>query len=203
MKRVSLLMVIAVVGAALVAFAGALTEAEREFGLEHLEKSRQGLLDATRGLSEAQWNFKESPERWSVAEIVEHLALSEDALRRLIVEQVMKTPALTEPRADVEETDAQVVSRVGDRSRRFRAPQEVRPTGRFGSPQETLKYFLDTRAKTLALLKTTPGLRAHALEAPVGMKLDAYQWILYISAHTVRHTKQLEEVKSDPNFPKE
>jgi hypothetical protein len=33
--------------------------------------------------------------------------------------------------------------------------------------------------------------------------LDAYQWILLISAHSERHTKQIEEVKADPNFPKE
>jgi hypothetical protein len=37
--------------------------------------------------------------------------------------------------------------------------------------------------------------------APVLGPLDAYQWILLISAHSERHTKQIEEVKADPNFP--
>jgi hypothetical protein len=32
--------------------------------------------------------------------------------------------------------------------------------------------------------------------------LDAYRWVLLMSAHTERHTNQIKEVKADPNFPK-
>jgi hypothetical protein len=38
--------------------------------------------------------------------------------------------------------------------------------------------------------------------SPVGQPLDAYQWVLYLSAHSERHTKQILEVKADPSFPK-
>ena len=41
------------------------------------------------------------------------------------------------------------------------------------------------------------------LPHPVLGPLDAYQWILRISAHSESHTKQIEEVKADPSFPKE
>jgi len=40
------------------------------------------------------------------------------------------------------------------------------------------------------------------MDSPLGKKMDAYQWILFIAAHSERHTKQLLEVKADPNFPK-
>ncbi len=40
------------------------------------------------------------------------------------------------------------------------------------------------------------------MDTPLGRKLDAYQWVLLISAHCERHMKQIEEVKADPNFPK-
>jgi hypothetical protein len=32
---------------------------------------------------------------------------------------------------------------------------------------------------------------------------DGYQWLVLISAHSARHTLHIEEVKADPNFPKE
>jgi hypothetical protein len=60
-----------------------------------------------------------------------------------------------------------------------------------------------SRARTLEFLEANTGLRAHAVDSPLGKKLGAYQWVLYISAHSERHTKQLKEVMADANFPKE
>ena len=37
---------------------------------------------------------------------------------------------------------------------------------------------------------------------PLGQPLDAYEWLLFVAAHSERHTKQILEVKADPNFPK-
>ena len=36
----------------------------------------------------------------------------------------------------------------------------------------------------------------------MGKTLDAYEWLLFLAAHSERHTKQIDEVKADPNFPK-
>jgi hypothetical protein len=51
-----------------------LTPAELEQGCRHLERTLTGVLAATDGLSDAQWKFKPAPDRWSIAEIVEHVA---------------------------------------------------------------------------------------------------------------------------------
>jgi len=37
---------------------------------------------------------------------------------------------------------------------------------------------------------------------PVASMGTGYEWILFIAAHSERHTKQILEVKADPNFPK-
>jgi hypothetical protein len=37
---------------------------------------------------------------------------------------------------------------------------------------------------------------------PAVQEADAYQWLLFLSAHTERHTKQIEEVKATAGFPK-
>jgi hypothetical protein len=45
-------------------------------------------------------------------------------------------------------------------------------------------------------------MRNHVTESPMLGAMDAYQLMLLISAHTARHTAQIEEVKAHPNFPK-
>ncbi|MGH9863680.1 MAG: DUF1579 family protein [Candidatus Acidiferrales bacterium] len=177
----------------------ALDPADLERGRKHLEQSRSYLQGAIAGLSKKQWSYKASPERWSPAEIVEHLAVSEDFLMNLIQERVMKAPPTHEPR-DLRAMDDKVLGMIGDRTFSAKAPEPVAPAGKFASPQAAMQHFLESRAKTLAFLANTPDLRAHLTEAPFG-KADAYQWLLLISAHTERHTKQLLEARADTKFP--
>ena len=70
------------------------TQAEKERAIQYLEKTKQGVLDATKGLSDAQWNFKAGPDRWSIAQCVEHIAAAEDYIRGSVAEKVMLAPAV-------------------------------------------------------------------------------------------------------------
>src|SRR5215831_15849223 len=175
-----------------------LTKEERTRAIKYLEQTEAGVLAATKGLSEAQWNFKPGPDRWSIAEVAEHIAASEDLIRDNIQTNVMKSPARTE-KEDVKALDDLVMQKVPDRSVKRQTIEPLRPTNRYGSPKDTLKHFKDSRAKTLAFAKDTKDLRQHAADSPFGKKLDAYQWVLFLAAHSERHTKQIDEVKADPN----
>jgi len=177
-----------------------LTPADKEKAVKYLETTRKNIEEATRGLSDAQWNFKSAPDRWSVAECVEHIAATEDRLQGMVIAQVMKAPGA--PDRDVAKVDTMVMTMIPDRSHKAQAPEELKPTNRFGGPDGSLRHFEETRTKTEDLLKNTPDLRAHAVDSPMGVKLDAYEWILFMGAHSERHTKQILEVKADPNFPK-
>jgi len=55
-----------------------LTDQERKFALDHLTQSKEKFLNAIKGLSQEQLNFKSTPESWSVAECAEHIAISEN-----------------------------------------------------------------------------------------------------------------------------
>src|SRR5262245_63236982 len=95
-----------------------------------------------------------------------------------------------------------VVSAIPDRSRKAKAPEPLVPTGRWSTP-EALDHFQQSRANTIQYLQSTPDLRGHATaENPFQQPMDGYQWLLFIAAHSERHTKQILEVKADPNFPK-
>ncbi|HXE33243.1 MAG TPA: DinB family protein [Verrucomicrobiae bacterium] len=176
------------------------SQADKDRAIQYLEKTKQGVIDATKGLSDAQWNFKAGPDRWSIAQCTEHIAAAEDYIRGIVVEKVMAAPAV--PGRDLKKTDDAVVAIIPDRSQKAQAPEPLVPTNRFGSPDASLKHFLESREKTEDFLKTTTGLRDHAVDSPMGTKLDGYQFILLIAAHSERHTKQILEVKADPNYPK-
>lgn len=191
----------AVLALAAVVAAASLTESEKKEGLEQLNRTRAGVIEATKGLSEAQWNFKPGPERWSVAEVLEHIVLVEDFLLENTSQKVMQAPAGKADR-DYKSTDKMVLSAIADRTKKAQAPEPAIPKGRW-SPEESLDHFLKSRERTMEFLRSTPGLRDHVTDSPLGQPLDGYQWLLYISAHSERHTKQILEVKADPSFPKE
>lgn len=178
-----------------------LSAEELQRATAHLEQKRAAFIASLKGLSEAQWNFKPAPTRWSVAEVAEHIAAAEDLLRGNVTDQVLQAPARTEP-ADVKALDDLVLTVIADRTHKAQAPEPLVPTRRFGGVPKTVEHFTESRAKTLAVLTDQANdLRAHAVDSPLGKPLDAYQWLLFISAHCERHTKQIEEVKADPNFP--
>jgi hypothetical protein len=179
------------------------SQADKDRALAYLESTKKGVVEATKGLSDPQWNFKAGPDRWSIAEVMEHLAAAEDMIRGMNQEQVMKSAAIpARDSAELQKIDAMVVAMVPDRSHKIQAPEPLKPTNRFGSPTDAEKHFLESRATTEEYLKTATDLRAHAIDSPMGVKLDGYEWILLIAAHSERHTKQMLEVKADPNFPK-
>src|SRR5437660_1580131 len=185
---------------AVAASAQEVTQAEKDKALQYLETTKKNVLESTKGLSEAQWNFKPAPDRWSVAQVMEHIAAAEDFIRDITKEKVMTSPA-GEPGRDFKKTDEAVLMMVPDRTHKVQAPEPLVPTNRFGSPDGSLKHFVESRAATEDFLKSTAGLRDHVMDSPLG-KLDGYEFVLFIAAHSERHTKQINEVKADPNFPK-
>jgi len=198
----SLALLLVVFGAVAVK-AQEVSQADKDRALQYLETTKNGVVNATKGLSDVQWNFKAAPDRWCIAEVVEHLAAAEDMLRSMTQEQVMKTPAIpARDPAELKKIDEGVLAQVPDRSHKIQAPEPLKPTNRFGSPAEAEKHFVESRAATEAYLKNTPDLRGHAVDSPMGVKLDGYEWVLLIAAHSERHTKQILEVKADSNFPK-
>ena len=197
--RKAILLLCAAVCFAPAVFAQSLSQPDREKGIKYLEQTRDAIVADTKNLTPAQWNFKAAPDKWSVAMTLEHVALAEDGFFQTITEKVMKSPAGA-PDRDIAKFDALVLAMVPDRSTKRQAPAELVPTGRW-TPAETLDHFLQSRARTIEFLRTTPDLRQHVMDSPLG-PLDAYEWVLFTAAHSERHTKQILEVEASPNFPK-
>ena len=172
---------------------------DREKLVQDLERTRDKFLKSVEGLSEAQWNYKAAPEKWSIAQCAEHIAASESFLRGAIVK------ALGEPLpADAKDLvkDDTVQKFIVDRSKKFNAPEPLVPTDRFGSAAAAVDAFRTERAETLKLAENDAELRKHAAQHPGFGMLDTYGWMLFLSSHTERHTLQIEEVKTNADYPK-
>jgi hypothetical protein len=170
---------------------------ERKKLLQQLDEARCSLLEAVAGLSETQSDFKPSPNAWSIANIAEHLAIAEGfTIQRL--EQM----AGASNDGNFKEPDAVLFGKVTDRTTKFQAPERVQPSGK---PLAASMERLDLNKERLAEFirsSSTDTFRQHSMPHPVFGPLDGHQWLIAVAAHCTRHTRQIMETKSSPDFPK-
>ncbi|HLH41963.1 MAG TPA: DinB family protein [Bryobacteraceae bacterium] len=173
----------------------------------YLQQTRDGALGAVKGLSPAQWNFKPSPDRWSIAEILEHAVVVQERVLERLRAQIPQAPP-PPPGYDFKQVDAIVIHQFPVRFLKFPAPEEAHPKGRW-TPSEMQRRLIANCDRLAILLESTPDLRAHVLEGPPLKRItqgrlvwmDGYHWLLAAAAHTERHTKQMLEVKAAAGFP--
>lgn len=178
-----------------------LTSQERNFALKFLKETEIDVFNSIRNLSKDQLTFKASADKWSVEDCVKHIAASETELWKM-VDASLKQPANPEKRAGIKFTDEELIKAVEDRSHKSSTFAALEPANSpFKTLEEALASFKKNREKLIAFVKNTKeDLRNHVSVLPLGT-YDAYQFILLISAHSNRHTQQLEEVKANSNFP--
>jgi uncharacterized damage-inducible protein DinB len=180
----------------------AISKQDRDAVVKYLTTTRDQVIAETEMLSDAQWNFKQGPNRWSVGEVVEHLALAENFLAEAR-QKLMDGPVATaEQLAKAKGQDAVILKAIPDRTQKVQAPEPIQPKQRLGPREKVAAAYRSRRANTLAYAqKTTDDLRSRVGDSPLGL-LDAYQWLLFTAAHNERHLGQIREVKADPKFPK-
>ena len=197
----SLLTLLVVTGLAGTINDTSISKKERKNGVVILKDTRDDAVNATKGLSDAQVNFKATPEKWSVKECMYHIAGAEKLLWTMF-EGTMKAPANPEKRSEIKVTDEKVVKMVEDRTTKAQAPEPIQPknTG-FNSLTEAVEDFKNSRGNHIKYLKnSTEDLRNHVVQMPFGY-IDCYQFLLFMAAHSNRHTQQMNEVKANPGFP--
>jgi len=182
---------------------GSIEKKERKFAKDFLKETKSDFIKSVKGLSETQLKFKAAPERWSVEDCMKHIAAAEMGLRQYL-DNNLKEPATPDKRAEVKVADEDLIKMVENRTMKAEAPKELRPENTsFKSADEALTSFKNNRDKLIEYVKNTKDdLRNHIFDLPFG-KIDGYQMVLLISAHSNRHTQQIKEVMNDPNFPKQ
>lgn len=198
----SLLTLLVITGLAGTLNDNSITGKERKYAVNLMKDTRDAVIDELKGLSDAQLEYREAPDKWSVKDCIFHIAASEKAIWQMF-EGAMKAPANPEQRAEIKVTDMDVVNKVEDRvTVKAKAPEQLQPanTG-YKSVADALADFRSTRNEHIKYMKsTTEDLRNHVTKAPIGF-IDGYQFYLFIAAHSNRHTQQIQEIKKSAGFP--
>jgi hypothetical protein len=177
-----------------------ITDREREAALALLARSRTAVLNAVEGVTEDQARWKPMPERWSILEYIEHLAVSDDVLVAL-VKKSLESPAYIETEEERRAREQNIRAIQVPRGVNH-APQNLRPVARFNSLQNALAAFLAARERTVEYAtSTTDDLRCHFAPHPVFGKMDAYQWLCGNARHAENHAAHVVEIRGMPDFP--
>ena len=179
-----------------------MTAAERTKVLNWLGESQKEFLAAIDGVTMTQWKWKPAPERWSVGEVAEHIVLAEaglfDRLKKAIV-----APADPDweqrTRGKTEMIEMVMAPRMG----RAQAPEPLVPSGKLTLAEVKTRFASQREAIVKFARETDAPLKEHLAEHPFPAfnPLNAYQWLIYIPLHTMRHDQQIAEVKATAGYP--
>ncbi|MFL5578988.1 MAG: DinB family protein [Gemmatimonadaceae bacterium] len=163
---------------------------------ERLDAERRALLERVAAIPPALREERPAPDRWSVAEVLDHLGRIEGGVRKLLE---MKGAAPPPPDTPEPPADAllgpRLAALVRDRSRRIEAPERVRPGG--GVPaDEALGRLVEARERTIAAFAAADraALDRVTHTHPVFGPLTLRSWVALTADHEARHAAQIGEI---------
>ena len=179
--------------------AAPMSKEDREHLLVHFEMTTQMVAEQVHGLSPAQLEYKASPDRWSIREVVSHLAVAEPDYWRDLQKDLKAAPDMNRKKSAA--TDADILWYGIDRVVHTKTGGGHEKVDTYKDLGEALGKFQSLRATMIDYIKTTDDdMRAHSFgDREV---IDCWQWMLEISTHAERHIQQIREIKNDSNFPK-
>ena len=173
-----------------------LSPSEREAAIGHLNRTRQTLLDMIDGLSDEAWHYSPGEGQWSIANCVEHIVLSERRILLMVKRMPGGDPATDEQRAEVEGKEQMISAVLPKRKAKVLAPERIQPSGERLSREHLTEQFLACRAEVIDYVSAVEAdLKAFIAPHMALGSMSALQWIYFISAHSERHVRQMEEVK--------
>jgi len=113
---------------------------ERNKAVKHLKSTQSDLMKSVKGLSEEQLNYKATDDSWSIAECVEHIALSENSLWG-IVEMSLQSEPDPSMRSEVKLSDDEVIGIIQSREQKIKTQTELEPANKFVDYAGSLDFF--------------------------------------------------------------
>jgi uncharacterized damage-inducible protein DinB len=162
-----------------------------------LDASRAALGAAVDSIPTPLRQQRPEPERWSVAEVLEHLSMVERIFTGRIADAISAARAgeLPDERGARSPLPDAIEVRMADRVNRRTAPDAARPTGTLDSGAAWTAVESGHR-RLRALVGEADGLALGqvTLEHPFFGTMTVYQFVELIAAHEARHTEQIKDI---------
>ncbi len=159
-----------------------------------LQSAREGLRHAVEVVPAEAREKRPGAERWSVAEILEHLGLVEGSVTRLIGRLAANGDTADLP-GEVRPLD---MAALMDRSHPIQTIESALPSGAL-TWRQAWDELTERRKELLRLITSVDGIVLHRVRAPhfVFGLLDGVDWIRFVEGHEARHTAQILEIARD------
>lgn len=175
------------------------TAADKQSTIDQFIRTRDAIVKETEQLTPEQWAFKESPDRWSIAEIVEHLALWE-----IIWSREIGIGSRNKPQPELLKTtrpDSYYHEFIMEPAQ-HKAAEIATPMGLIKG-KDNLTFFLRGRDANLTFLRNTDADMRSIFELTATPEpRNLHQALIYQWGHVDRHLRQIAKVKSHPSYPK-
>src|SRR5260370_11384111 len=132
---------------------GRMKPTDRDFLLKRLNETRDTFLASFQGVSEEQACFKPAPDRWSICDCVEHIAVAETGLFRQLSENWVTAQA---PPTSREREMANLNSNGGDRPQKNQTPENTSPPRPLGKPRRSNQTITCPPPPNQPNIMTTP-----------------------------------------------
>lgn len=178
------------------------TETDRKYLLDNLVRSREELLNETAGLTTEQWIFKESSDRWSINEIVEHIAIWELLMTHQISKQLSAGPQPALARNAVPDSlnFNFIMEEKEHHSTDYTKPFTYTLPMGLNNLENNLSWLLKMRNESIDFISTTgDDLRMYYTQ---GSRSNTHQVYITLFGHTDRHIRQIRKVKQHAMYPK-
>jgi len=166
------------------------------------ERSLAGLEQSTRDLSIAQLGFKPMGGGWSMANTLEHLALVEGPLVRLITTLTDKAAAATGPNPPLHSFEVSLEPYL-ERSRveKYVTRDKFEPTG-IVQAVDSLNVLREIQTELLSLRPRLQSVDPTLVRFPhwIFGPLDLAQWLAFVGVHEERHLGQIHAIISTAEF---
>jgi hypothetical protein len=175
------------------------TEADRQYTLDNMRRTRDALVKETENLTSAQWAFRDSAHRWSIAQVVEHLALWE-----IIWAREIGMGCRSKPQPELNATsrpDSYYMDFIME-DKQHTAPDIAVPTG-YIQGKDNLTFFLRGREQAIKFVETTKyDMRAQFELVNTPNPRNMHQVLIYQWGHVDRHLRQIKKLKAHKDYPK-
>jgi len=176
------------------------TEADRKYLLDNLIRSKEEIISETKNLTKEQWNFKESPDRWSINQIIEHICFWELIQMNEISVSLRMGPLPQLPQSP----DSIFFDPDPNRLKKNITTDYTKPftySVPLGNNEgmNNIIWYAKMRDESIEYLKkTNDNLRIHY----VNFGPNIHQQYMMFFRHSFRHLGQIKEIKAQPNYPK-
>jgi DinB superfamily len=178
------------------------TETDRKYLLDNIVRGKEELIKETKGLTKEQWSFKESRDRWSINQVVEHIATWELLLDHEISRAL--TEGLKPELYKTANPDSVILGFIMEEkphiSIEYTRPFTYTVPMGLNDLQNNMAWLLKLRNESIDYLeKAKEDLRSYNLKPG---SPDIHQRYITLFGHGDRHLRQIRKIKQHPNYPK-